>query len=76
MDMLFLADAKLNDFDQTVTVPVVDDWSWEISGDGTGYLLSPDNTKYCNFNIMAGTIQMSPDDTVTSVPGLSLSTVQ
>ena len=76
MDMLFLADAKLNDFDQTVTVPVVDDWSWEISGDGTGYLLSPDNTKYCNFNIMAGTIQMSPDDSVTQVPGLSLSVVQ
>ena len=76
MDMLFLTDAKLNDFDQSVEIPVVHDWRWNVSGDGTGYLQSPNGDKFCNFNLMSGTLQLTPDAPTETVPGLTLATVQ
>ena len=76
MNMLYLTDAKLDDFDAMAEIPVVDGWRWQISGDGTGYLLSPDDTEYCKFSVMNGTIQFEPDGDVSVVSGLDLTKVQ
>ena len=76
MNMLYLTDAKFNDFDDVAEISVVDGWRWQISGDGTGYLLSPDNVEYCNFNIMNGMMQFEPDGDITTIPGLNLTQVQ
>lgn len=67
MEPLYLADIKFDDFNKTEELPLINNWCWSISGDGTGCLLSPDNTKYCMFDIMAGTLQFKSDSTKGSV---------
>lgn len=73
---LFLTDAEPNLPTDVAHIPVIDGWSWEISGTGTGCLHSPDGKQHCQFDLLNATIAFEPDGECIKAPGLSAAIVQ
>lgn len=74
--LLFLDNADFSNLSETVTVPVIDGWDWTISGNGKGFLTSPDGKEHCRFDLMSSTLAFEPDGEPFSAPGLSAQLVQ
>lgn len=75
-NLLFLADAEFDNFEDTKTIPLINGWRWMISGAGRGCLLAPDDAKHCQFDLVSGQLQFEPDGTPFTAPGLSAALVQ
>lgn len=73
---LFLSDATFASPDHVVTVPVMDDYVWNISGKGKGFLAAPDETIHCRFDLNAETLTFEPSGEPIHAPGLTASLVQ
>lgn len=73
---LFLADVDFKSPDSVVSVPVIDGYTWSISGKGRGFLMTPDETMHCRFDLNAGTLVFEPRGEAIQAPGLTASLVQ
>lgn len=59
-------------YGKPASVPVIDGWSWELSGDGKGFLLGPLGFHHCIFDLTAASLTFEPDGESIIAPGLSL----
>lgn len=73
---LFLSDVTFSSPKHTVEVPVITDYVWNLSGDGKGFLVAPDASIHCRFDLQKETITFEPSGDEIHAPGLTASVVQ
>lgn len=61
--------------DSDAVVELPSGWHWNVSADGTGYLMTPENQKCVGYDINTETIRFGADGEMNA-PGLNLWTVQ
>ena len=74
--LLYLSDAEFTPAAETLHVPVIDGWDWEISQSGKGCLHAPDGGRHCLFDLSSCSLSFEPDGEPFTAPGLTASLVQ
>lgn len=73
---LFLSHVTFSSSNCAVEVPIIDGYVWNIFKDGKGFLVAPDGSKHCGFDLQKETITFDPSGESIHAPGLTASVVQ